>query len=769
MALVIASLGVGSSLGDIWEPVTVGPNIRVNDPLGPNGAADQPACCMADPPCDDPACCAGRPDCDDDPKRHNEPSIAVAPWDPDLLIAGFNDYSPVYVLGGFLQSSAAIGMALSVDGGLSWERRDRALTPDPCFPCAVDPPPLDCFVRGHAFARVDFCNVVEQAVSGDPGTAIGYGGYLYWCANGLSPSPFFARVQLDVNGLVPISAWEGSFLEVPPDFIARDKPAVLADAAQPNVYLLWTGAFDPIAPLDEGTAVSSNFLSASFDAGASFSPPVQVAHRPSLVAAACGLGGCLWGVAAAVGPDGRVHIVWNQKAGANPAAPPTPIINQIDQLRYRSLVADAATGTLTFDPPIPAPGVTQCAADESDCERGIVFDQPGYNEGFRRTGEHLMARSLNLDRIPTHPSIAVDPNNPQDPCGRGGFLYVAYGAEENPARDNPGVSNAPSSCQAADLDRVIDANVYVVHSRDGGESWSAPVPILPPQVPAQVCTDIQPGFAPCGRHYDHEFFPWIAVDKQGRVGVIYYSNAADTDRCEEKHFKYDVMFAYSLDGGVTWKSGVKINSVTSNTQSDPENEILLPFLGDYAGITAATHPATGHALFHPIWTDLREWYGGDAGVTEGDIYTAQVIVRELVIPIGDYDRDGDVDKKDLAAIPGCSTPGSALPPACEILDCDRNGVVNKFDTTCLMTKCFTGAGTATVQEPGGESQSAAMGSPVESDGELDILLPWLMLEMPAPERQELAEQIRLAGLQLDSFDQTWLVALADALESTPAP
>ena len=78
---------VAASAMAIDPPPTVGPNVRVNDPLGADGA-DFPG------PLID---CLNSPDCDDDPKSQNETAITVAPWDSTLLIAAWNDFSRRYL------------------------------------------------------------------------------------------------------------------------------------------------------------------------------------------------------------------------------------------------------------------------------------------------------------------------------------------------------------------------------------------------------------------------------------------------------------------------------------------------------------------------------------------------------------------------------------------------------------------------------------------------------------------------------------------------
>ncbi len=802
--LVAAFVWLGSTAVGIDPPgpPMVLPNMRVNDPMGPDGLPSQPACCTEDEPCalpeccinlspncpdpDDPPCCSEVPMppgcpaeeccfneavCDDDPWLQNEPTISVAPWNPDVLIAAWNDRS--YLTQSGTREDTGIGFAISRDGGGTWLRIERGPGYDPC-----EPNPAPTLTSGDAFTRVDLCDPVgpcelsQSALAGrswgcsaqaDPAAAIGAGGHLYLVglSNGRSSAPFFARLQIDPLVADPLSGWETALVPVGATGSAVDKPFITADPDDETVYVHWSAASFP-----EGSVV----LTISYGAGCDFfdppqcPPEVPAGHQGVRLAYDESLDAVKWGSASGIAPDGEVHFIWRQ-AGSLLLLP-----NVIHRIRLRTLVSQGET--LEFDPPLPPPGVTPCGNPQYEqyCERGIIHGQPGYeNEaagGYRPLNVHLVGKSTNF-KVLVHPSIAVDPNDPLDRCKRGGYVYVAYAAEERPWEfDN---YNDPSYCYPYDptgpqgpdvAGRTIDSNIYVVHSRDGGTTWSAPVQVPTPTaaLAPQTCGD-DPGEddVPCGKHYPFQFFPWIAVGDSGRVGVMYYDTSIDNDvslpgignRCDDNVI-YQIRFTYSLDGGVTWSTPGTVSEELSETQSFDPNDPFV-FIGDYAGMTVTTG-ASGQGNFHPVWTDLREWTDAareQPDKTEGDIYTATVTVEQPVYSMGDYDRDGDVDMADFKAISTCANAGLPIPPSCEILDFDRNNVIDKNDEV-LFEQCRTGRAAG----------SSSGGDP----GALEAMVTWTTQVMSTQERSVQADVMRQTAPSFDPIEAAEMESFADAID-----
>ena len=170
------------------------------------------------------------------------------------------------------------------------------------------------------------------------------------------------------------------------------------------------------------------------------------------------------------------------------------------------------------------------------------------------------------------PSIAVDLSG----GSRNGYIYVTWSDHRNG-----------------------DDDVFLSRSTDGGVGWSAP---------ARVNND------PVGSlgHHKQQYWPWISVDDQGRVSVIFY----DT-RNTASNAIFEAYLARSTDGGATF-TNQQLSSQDS-PQLTPNSDVRF---GDYIGIDSWDYRIV------PVWTDER------AGGYNMDIYTAVIkLPRPAVVPV----------------------------------------------------------------------------------------------------------------------------------------
>ncbi len=100
--------------------------------------------------------------------------------------------------------------------------------------------------------------------------------------------------------------------------------------------------------------------------------------------------------------------------------------------------------------------------------------------------------------------------------------------------------------------------VQVIHSSDGGNTWSKPVPLAPPS------------------DTHDQFFPWLSVSPTGLVGVSWLDR-----RNDPANISYQAYAAISFDGGVTFQPNAQLTSAFSN----PDNNGSDHSLGHYAGNT----------------------------------------------------------------------------------------------------------------------------------------------------------------------------------------
>jgi hypothetical protein len=123
------------------------------------------------------------------------------------------------------------------------------------------------------------------------------------------------------------------------------------------------------------------------------------------------------------------------------------------------------------------------------------------------------------------------------------------------------------------------ARIRVARSRDGGATWANSTP----HETADATTV-------------DRFHPWLKVDNNGRVHVVYYdtrNNAARTG--------VDFYYSYSNDGAVTWSAPIRLTTVTTPKPGDTFE------WGDYNGMDMQLQKAVG------IFTDNRAETGaGDS-------------------------------------------------------------------------------------------------------------------------------------------------------------
>ena len=132
-------------------------------------------------------------------------------------------------------------------------------------------------------------------------------------------------------------------------------------------------------------------------------------------------------------------------------------------------------------------------------------------------------------------------------------------------------------------------DIFFMKSTDGGNNWSTPM---------RLNDDIQ------GIVRD-QFHPWIDVDQNGVITVIFY------DRRNDPHNRLmDLYLTQSFDGGETWTPNVRVTSVSS----DPAAGSKSGLIGEYIGLD------TWNGKPFMVWTDTREgtqdvYFGKDTVTT----------------------------------------------------------------------------------------------------------------------------------------------------------
>ena len=138
-------------------------------------------------------------------------------------------------------------------------------------------------------------------------------------------------------------------------------------------------------------------------------------------------------------------------------------------------------------------------------------------------------------------------------------------------------------------------DILVIHSDDGGLTWSQPA----------KANDTPPGA-------QDAFTPTVAVDANGRVGILYY-DLRDDARFNDDSILTTEWITFSTDGGQTWSASQRLTPTFDQTASPFAGGF---FLGDYQGLTAAG------AVFQPFFAaDLLNQANGFLG---SDIFSTRV-------------------------------------------------------------------------------------------------------------------------------------------------
>lgn len=143
-------------------------------------------------------------------------------------------------------------------------------------------------------------------------------------------------------------------------------------------------------------------------------------------------------------------------------------------------------------------------------------------------------------RVPPLNSLAVDPNN--------GTLYCVY----FDTTERIGVN--------------YNVDIYFTKSTDHGTSWS---------VPRVINTDSDVS--------GDQFFPWIEVDDQSRIHMLFYDSRHTVQNDNTAHGMFDAYYSYSLDGGDTWTEN-RLTPASFDSYNDGLDRGSSQFLGDYNGL-----------------------------------------------------------------------------------------------------------------------------------------------------------------------------------------
>jgi hypothetical protein len=425
-ALLLPLLGTAAGTSTAAAPlVDVGDDVAVSDDgayTRHDGGTDQAiAHCSTggSNPADDPVADDGDADSNDGGNRRqgNEPTVAIDPTNPDVVVAGWNDYCMTDLAAGWM------GLGFSTDGGETWANstlpgypldssaegsgsplKGRTDSGDPLVAFDSDG---RLFVGGIAFNRTkpQIGSVFVSTYGPDPGPS---------GPTGQLPKDYLRTVIVGKNGTPGISG------------IFQDKPMMEVDRTggpgDGNVYFCFSTF--------QGFGRNKIYFARSTDSGRTFS-------RARIVSE-----GYVQGCDIAVEHDGDVYVSYRTfAASAKKRLNGMAVVRSTDHGVSFSDPRQIASFTSYF----PA------QAGQRDCGDGPFFcGAPGFA----------------FHRVPLEPRLTAD----QSGDLRG--VFATWNAV-----DPASVVASTSPYSSAGTGFVGRSLVYVARSTNNGQTWSTPAPI----------------------------------------------------------------------------------------------------------------------------------------------------------------------------------------------------------------------------------------------------------------------------------------------------
>lgn len=386
--------------------------------------------------------------------------------------------------------------------------------------------------------------------------------------------------------------------------------------------------------------------------------------------------------------EGNIYGTWRGDENPDPNYVPKYFVRSTNQgLSYhqpeQAVPADIGFGQIAIGPTgeVYMSGKAEAAAD-IDVTFGSVYDGVYFIKSLN---------AKNPSAIPTFTAKKVDmggypailgPISP-NPSGSVGDMQIAADRSQTALRGNVYMmaNLVPPGWETGDR-----MDIQFVRSRDGGETWSAPV---------RVNDD-----APSKTAY--QWFPMLGVAPNSRIDAVWYDTR---NGGAVKPQRYSQLFyAYSWDGGVTWSRNQAVtpqfNTHLPYLASSGATELPRAKLGDYTHLVsdangahiayAATFNGEHDVYYLNVFPDCNQNKISDVLDIQrrksGDTNANHIPDScEAISVKGDLDGDKDVDQLDLNALLNKrNKPASA---GNDPMDLDRNGIINALDARKLTLLC----------------------------------------------------------------------------------
>jgi hypothetical protein len=450
--------------------------------------------------------------------QNNEPFSVVSPTNPDLVIAGWNDYC-----------SGWMGLGFSIDGGETWT--------DSLVPGYVgDTSPEG--VASPEFGRTNAASDPVGAFNAD-GTMFYFGSLSFneFAGPGTNSDVWVARYAVRDPETDPMyQAYPLDYLSTTrigkgpaaANFfgIFNDKEMVEVDRSptspfEGNLYECWTKF--------PGAGTPTIRFRASSDTGLTFSAVVNLTE-----------GGAGQGCDIAVEADGDIYVIWRDFELSS------------SHKNFGVSFARSTNGGLTFS------------------KARKIADLVAYNpfDTARDCGDgtELCPSGFVFHRYPLEPRITADPT------GQLPGVFAIFNAVDPATMVE---SDSTYSSAGFGTGMVGQSFAYVSRTTDGGATWSAPAKVSNPSEGHAFFPD---GDALAGRlavvWQDSREDDCYSVQRPA-------SNDEDATRCGDLDGEsVNTYMAVSADGS-TFGPSIQVSSVSQMPQYEMFSAVSVPFLGDY--------------------------------------------------------------------------------------------------------------------------------------------------------------------------------------------
>lgn len=397
--------------------------------------------------------------CSNDRREQNEPTIAIDPRSPNVVVSGSNDYCTQVT-----NPDVWVGYYRSTDGGTSWQ---DSLVPGY---------PADTSAAGLASPALGSC-----VAAGDPSAAFDNAGRLFYgfiCFNRAKPvngglyvatydqdGAHYVRTGLVVKGSP--APW-GLF---------QDKDNVVVDRSggpfSGNVYIAWSR-------FSGQSANDTVYVARSTDHGQTFSAPVHID-------VGSGQGEF---TDAAVGPDGAVYVTYRTYGLQGPTQNAIWLVKSTDGGRtFGKPQLVAAITPFSSDQFSGGTGATDCGDGPFACPSGFTFSRWDSQSAVAAdaNGVHVVYGA----RLPSGQGKIFVRNSPDGlswPTPATTLDMVPTGDQWDPAiasadgildvvfydsRGDPGYApSVPPGNTAAGANSGDVVNTFLARSSDGGATWN---------------------------------------------------------------------------------------------------------------------------------------------------------------------------------------------------------------------------------------------------------------------------------------------------------